>query len=92
MRRKGVDGWIDMLMAMLRDPQSWLRDYFQREVSESTNSVIQRENPNPLRKILDARRCGEDKLRGVCYNVRRVCYLIHLVGLAVKPFIQGSAG
>jgi transposase len=92
LKRKGVDGWIHMLMPMLRDPQSWLRDYFQREASESTNSVIARENPGPLRKILNGRRCGEDKLRGVCYNVRRVCYLAHMAGLAVKPLLRGRAG
>jgi len=78
LKRKGSAAWVDMLFALAKDPDRWLSDYYRREASESVNSVIKRENPSPLRKRLGARRCTEDRLRGACHNIRRLCYLRYL--------------
>jgi len=90
-KRRGVVEWVDMLCDLVDDPQQWLSDYYQREASESVNSAIKRKNPWPLRKRLDGRRCTEDKLRGLCYNVRQLCYLRYLADLSVLPVIMSSA-
>lgn len=92
LKRLGSVGWIPMLMALYRDPQGWLRAYYQREASESVNSVIKNDNPQPLRKRLEGRRLLEDKLRGVCYNLKRLCYLHYMVGLSVTPVLLSAAG
>ncbi|MGI0055114.1 MAG: hypothetical protein ACREBZ_05305 [Thermoplasmata archaeon] len=92
LKRFGSVGWVPMLMAMYRDPQGWLREYYQREASETANSVIKNDNPQPLRKRLTDRRLAEDHLRAVCYNLKRLCYLHYLVGFSVTPMLRSAAG
>jgi len=77
--------WIHMLMALSRDPKSWLRDYYQREAVETANSMVVMENPYPLRKRLDVRRLTEDYLRRVDHNIRGLCYLAYVEDLKVSP-------
>jgi transposase len=83
LKRKGVFSWTQMLMALLRDTQGWLRQYYLREASETVNSMLKRRNPGPLRKRLDDRILTEDLLRALNHNVRRLCYLYYLVDLQV---------
>lgn len=91
LKRKGVFAWTVMLMAFLRDPQGWLRQYYLREASEAVNSMIKRRNPAPLRKRLDERKLTEDLLRGVNHNVRRLCYLSYLIDLQVLAKLKALA-
>lgn len=90
-KRKGSAHWVDMLFALAKDPQRWLAELYQREASESTNSVLKRRNPAPLRKRLSTRRCTEDRLRGICHNIRRLCYLEYMARVAVRPAARHSA-
>jgi len=89
-QRKGVKAWMDMLDDLVDNPQGWLRDYYQREASESVNSVIKRLNQWPLRKRLNPRKRTEDRLRGLCYNIRQLCYLVYLADLVVLPVIDAA--
>lgn len=91
LKRKGVFSWTQMLMALLRDPQGWLRQYYLREASETVNSMLKRRNPGPLRKRLDDRKLTEDLLRGLNHNVRRLCYLYYLVDLQVLTKLRALA-
>ncbi|NOQ54073.1 MAG: hypothetical protein GQ558_05665 [Thermoplasmata archaeon] len=91
LKRKGVFSWIQMLMALLRDPQGWLRQYYLREASETVNSMLKRRNPGPLRKRLDDRKLTEDLLRGLNHNVRRLCYLYYLIDLQVLTCLKARA-
>jgi transposase len=91
LKRKGVFAWTQMLMALLRDPQGWLRQYYLREASETVNSMLKRRNPWPLRKRLDDRKLTEDLLRAVNHNVRRLCYLYYLVDLQVLAKLKALA-
>ncbi|MCA1820003.1 MAG: hypothetical protein LC620_08165 [Halobacteriales archaeon] len=81
----GVDAWVHMLADLLDHPQEWLYDYHLRSNSESGNSVINRANPQPLRKKLDARIQTEDFLRGIAYNVKRLAYLAYLAQIHPLP-------
>jgi len=89
--RKGVFAWTQMLMAFLRDPQGWMRQYYLREASETVNSMIKRKNPGPLRKRLDDRKLTEDLLRAVNHNIRRLCYLYYLIDLQVLKRLRALA-
>jgi len=89
-KRKGVKQWMDMLDDLADNPQGWLEDYYQREASESVNSVIKRLNQGPLRKRLNPRKRTEDRLRGLCYNIRQLCYLVYLADLVVLPVINAA--
>ena len=91
LKRKGVFSWTQMLMALLRDPQGWLRQYYLREASETVNSMLKRRNPGPLRKRLDDRKLTEDLLRGLNHNVRRLCYLYYLIDLQVLTKLRTLA-
>jgi len=90
LKRYGVKEWVDMLWALSKDPQEWLRDYHMRSISETGFSMLTRANPQPLRKRLDPRKETEDFLRAVCHNVKRLCYLKYLAGIA--PVLSESAG
>jgi len=79
----GSYAWVRMLLDFSNEPDKWLREYYQREASETVNSMVKMEHPNPLRKRLDERRLTEDYLRCVDHNVRRLCYLMYLVDLPV---------
>ncbi len=81
MRSKGVKEWAEMLWELYRTPQEWLREYHMRSISETGFSMLNVANTGPLRKRLDRRRTTEDYLRGVCHNIRRLCYLFYLEGI-----------
>ena len=92
LRRLGSDAWVEMLLDLVEDPQTWLSEYYRREAVEIANSAIANDNPQPLRKRRGRRRCAEDRLRGLWYNLTRLCHLYYLVGLSVKPAILAPAG
>ena len=81
LKRKGVREWVDMLWDLSEDPQEWLRDYHMRSLSETGFSMLRRANPHPLRKRLEPRRETEDFLRGICHNIKRLCYLRYLADI-----------
>lgn len=85
LKRKGVKEWVGMLWDLSEDPQKWLRDYHMRSISESGFSMLVRENPQPLRKRLKPRRETEDYLRGICHNIKRLCYLRYLADIVPVP-------
>lgn len=79
----GSRSWSKMLGKIVRNPQQFLSDYHMRSISETGFSMIGCENPQPLRKRLEARKGTEDYLRGICHNVKRLCYLGYLWELDV---------
>ena len=89
LRAKGSKEWVDMLWELSENPQSWLRDYHMRSISESGYSMLTRANPHTLRKRLDPRKRTEDYLRGICHNIKRICYLTYLADIIP---IQGWRG
>lgn len=81
----GVDAWPRMLADLLDHPQEYLEDYHLRSNSEAANAVINRANPGPLRKRLDARVETEDYLRGIVYNIKRLAYLTFTADIHPLP-------
>lgn len=81
----GVHAWVRMVADLLDHPQQWLEDYHLRSISETGNSVINRANPQPLRKKRERRIETEDFLRGVAYNVKRLAYLAYLAEIHPLP-------
>ena len=79
----GSRSWPKLLGKILRDTQLFLSEYHMRSISETGFSMVESENPQPLRKRLDARKGTEDYLRGICHNVKRLCYLRYLWELIV---------
>ena len=53
-------------------------------------SMLVRTNPQPLRKRLDPRRETEDYLRGICHNIKRLCYLRYLADIVPIPSEPGA--
>lgn len=90
LKRKGVKEWVDMLWDLAENPQEWLSDYHMRSLSESGFSMLVRTNPQPLRKRLDPRRETEDYLRGICHNIKRLCYLRYLADIVPIPSEPGA--
>lgn len=77
LKRLGVKEWVDMLLALARDPQEWLATYHLRSISETGFSVLKNRH-GPLRKRLRRRKETEAFLRAVAYNVRRAGQLRYL--------------
>lgn len=76
---------MTMLAELCRGPDSWLREHCQPEALENANSEVKNDNPNPLRKRRKGRQCNEERLRGLCSNLKRPCDLHRMVQLSVKP-------
>ena len=83
LRSKGSPSWIQMNMNLLRNPQQWLSTYHMRSISETGFSMLVRAFPQPLRKRLESRKVTEDFLRGICHNIKRLCYLRYLEDLHI---------
>ena len=64
-------GWVPMLMDMMRDPQKWFREYYQRESAETGFSMV-KNRKGALRKRLGRRKETEAYLRIVQHNVTRL--------------------
>ncbi|HLD78126.1 MAG TPA: transposase, partial [archaeon] len=88
--RRGSQAWKDMLEALVEDAQQWLREYHQRSISESGNSVLKRRYPRPLLKRCDPKRRAEGCYRVVSYNVRMLAYGFRLRGLNVPCLRQAG--
>ncbi len=71
LQRFGVKEWVDMLLAMKRDPAAWFADYHLRSISETGFSAL-KNRKGPLRKRLSARKETEAFLDVVAYNIRRL--------------------
>ena len=85
LKEKGVKEWANMLYDLSKDPTKWLHEYHLRSISESGFSMINRANPQPLQKRIPRRKETEDFLRGVNHNIKRLCYLKHLIDLTPIP-------
>jgi transposase len=83
LKRRGSWAWAEMLLDFIEDPQEWLRDYHLRSISETAFSTYKRDFPTPLRKRILRRRKKEAFSRVCDYNVKRLCYLHYLKGIAV---------
>ena len=83
LKRRGSWAWTEMLLDFMEDPQQWLRDYHLRSISETVFSTYKRDFPIPLRKRIPRRRKKEAFGRVCDYNMKRLCYLRYLKGLAV---------
>ena len=75
---KGSQEWKNNHNDFIDDPQSWLRDYHERSLSESVNSAFLRMYPRPLARKLRNRRWVEAYTRACGYNVKRIIYLKYL--------------
>jgi len=83
LKRRGSWAWTEMLLDFMEDPQQWLREYHLRSISETVFSTYKRDFPIPLRKRILRRRKKEAFGRVCDYNMKRLCYLRYLKGLAV---------
>ena len=83
LKRKGSWAWAEMLLDFIGDPQQWLHDYHLRSISETVFSVYKRDFCTPLRKRILQRRKKEAFSRVCDYNMKRLCHLRYLKGLAV---------
>jgi transposase len=71
LKRLGSEGWVPMLLAMVRDPQRWFGEYYQREAAETGYSMV-KNRKGALRKRLGRRKETEAYLRIVQHNVTRL--------------------
>jgi transposase len=77
-KAKGSSALKQMHYDLIRDPQQWLRDYHQRSISETVNSVYVRMFPKPLGRDIRVRRFYEAFTRVCLYNLKRLVYLRYL--------------
>jgi len=75
---KGSPEWKRNHNDFITDPQSWLKDYHERSLSESVNSAFLRMYPLPLARRLKNRRLVEAFTRACGYNIKRIIYLKYL--------------
>lgn len=80
----GVFLWKRMCLALMRNPQLWLREYHKRSIGETVNSMIKRREPTPIRKRLERRKDTEERLKINVHNVRQYSYLTYLAPHLVK--------
>lgn len=78
LRAKGSPAWKRMLSQFIKDPQSWLRQYHQRSISESVNSAFMRMFEKKLTRRIRSRRITESLVRACDYNIKRFSYLRYL--------------
>ena len=78
LRAKGSPAWKKMLYQFIKDPQSWLRQYHQRSISESVNSAFMRMFEKKLTRRIRSRRITESIARACDYNIKRFGYLKYL--------------
>jgi transposase len=71
LKRLGSEGWVQMLLEMMRDPQKWFGEYYQREAAETGYSMV-KNRKGALRKRLGRRKETEAYLRIVQHNVTRL--------------------
>lgn len=83
-KAKGSSAWKKMHYALINDPQQWLREYHQRSISETVNSIYLRMFPKPLARKVRGRRFYEGFARTCVYNLKRLLYLRYLEDLKVN--------
>jgi hypothetical protein len=79
---KGHPAWRRMLLAFLADTQSWLREYYARNSSESRWGTHKHRHP-PLRRRRPRRLATERSTRFVTDNLVALAYLGRLRRLSV---------
>jgi len=83
LKRFRSGAYVRMLHRLVRDPQTWLREYHVRSLAESGFSSVKRRDPRPIRRRLKERKDVEVEARFDVANLRRLCYLRYLEGIAV---------
>lgn len=71
---RGVPAWPRSLWGLVKDPQSWLREYHQRSLVEAFWSALKCRSPPKVRKHQPPAQVTEATLRAVVHNLRRLCY------------------
>lgn len=71
---RGVPAWPRSLWGLVKDPQSWLREYHQRSLAETFWSALKSRSPEKIRKRRPSAQVTEATLRAVVHNLRRLCY------------------
>ena len=89
LKRLGVREWVDMLLAMARDPQAWFADFPLRSLSETAFSVL-KNRKGALRKRLTGRKATEAFLDVLAYNIRRLAQLRYLSPYLPIPAFQAE--
>ena len=84
LRSEGMAGWVPMLLDMVRDPQKWFGEYYQRESAEGGYSMV-KNRKGALRKRLARRKETEALLRIVQHNVTRLGQLQWIANLLPWP-------
>ncbi len=84
MKGMGSHGWVSMLLDMVRDPQKWFGEYYQREAAETGFSMV-KNRKGALRKRLGRRKETESYLRIVQYNVTRLGQLQWIANILPWP-------
>ncbi len=85
-RSKGVASWKAMLYEFIEVPQSWMRQYHMRSISESVNSMMKRKMPTKIRKKLPQRKKTEESLKINMHNLRQYNYLRHTNPQMIKDY------
>lgn len=78
MKPKGVKGWRNITLNLVKDPQEWLRVFHDRSISETVNSMMKRRESTRIRKRLSERKWTEEFLKGNIHNIRQYGYLVYL--------------
>ncbi len=89
MKREGVKAWMDMLLALSKGPQGWMRDYHLRSSQETANFMM-KNRKGKLRKRLAPRKETEAYLRVVQHNVRWLAALRYWTELRAAWIPWGS--
>ena len=82
-KKNGNMAWIKLLEKIVDNPQTFLRTFHQRSISESGFSTDKRKNTRPILKKLDKRKETESFLRGTNHNIKQLNYLKHTKNLEI---------
>ncbi|MFH1199672.1 MAG: hypothetical protein V1708_01245, partial [Candidatus Micrarchaeota archaeon] len=77
-KKKKVSAWVKMLEYIVGDPQGFLRVYHGRSISETGYAMEKGAFPKPILKRLPVCKETASFLRGLCHNVKRLCYIKYL--------------
>ncbi len=89
-RPKGVPLWKHMLYSLVIDPQKWLKNYHDRSISETGNSMLKRRESTKIRKKLSERKGVEEALKLNIHNIRQIGYLWYIAPHLLRPQVLGG--
>ena len=86
LKQRGSHARKKMLLDFVEDLQSWLRDYHNRSISETGNTMWKGKFPKKLMKRLVRRRETEAFARFCSHNILRLNYISWLFDINVRWF------